>query len=162
MWIKKVGPVSGTPSRDEWYDGGSSTISLRAIPVLTVTSVIETYGASYSRTLTQEAPDSGTSSAFDYSIDLVSGLLTRRAVGIAVPFAPGEKNIHVVYTTGYSTVPYDIKHAVLLLVAHLWETQRGRMVLPGQPGSDWNPAMAYTWPRRVREIADGYYVPGIA
>ena len=162
MWNRKYGPVSGSPSYDEWYDGGASTISLRNIPVLTVTSVIETFGSSYTRTLVQEAPDSGVGTAFDYSIDLTSGLLTRRAMGIGMSFAPGDKNIHVVYTAGYSSVPYDIQQAVWVLVAHLWETQRGRMVIPGQPPADWNPAMAYTWPRRVREVGEGYYVPGIA
>ena len=161
MWNRKVGPVAGSPSFDEWYDGGNPTITLRQTPVVTVTSVVEAWTTSFVRTLTQQAPDSGSGSAYDYSIDLTSGLLTRRAMGFAVSFAGGLKNIHVVYTAGYSTTPPDIQHAILLLVAHLWETQRGRMIVPGGSADSWNPLMGYTWPRRVLEIAQGYYVPGV-
>lgn len=161
MWNRKVGPVSGTPSFDERYDGGNPTISLRNIPVLTVTAVVESWGSTFSKTLTQNEPDSGSGSAYDYSIDLTSGLLTRRAMGVAVPFVAGIHNIHVTYTAGYSTAPDDVQHAILLLVAHMWETQRGRMVLPNQVQDDWNPAKGFMWPRRVLEIAQSYYVPGI-
>ncbi len=162
MWNRRVGPVTGVPAFDERYDGGGTTIALRQTPVLTVTSVVESWAASFVRTLTQQQPDSGVGSAYDYSFDSTTGQLTRRAMGVAVPFASGIKNVHVVYTAGYSTAPVDIQHAVTLLVAHLWETQRGRMIVPGQGGNDtWNPAMSFMWPKRVLEIADGYRVPGI-
>jgi len=162
LWVRRVGPVAGSPAYDEYYDGGQTTLVVRHAPVLTVTAVVEAYSSSFVRTLTHNEPDTGSSSAYDYSVDLVSGTFTRRAMGIAVPFAWGDRNIHITYTAGYSSTPADITHAVLLLVSHMWDTQRGRMVLPGNADQSWNPALSFTWPQRVQEIAAGYIIPGIA
>ena len=163
MWTGKVGPVAGRVSYDERYDGGSPYITLRHAPIVSVTSVVEAWGSTFNKTLTNSQPDGGAGSAYDYSADLSSGLLIRRAMGVAVPFVGGRQNVHVVYVAGLATVPADIQQAMFLLVAHMWETQRGRMVVPGQGGGDsWNPGMGYMWPRRVLEIAQNYYIPGIA
>lgn len=162
LWVRRVGPVAGSPSYDEYYDGGQTTVSVRHFPVLTVTAVVEAYSSSFVRTLAHNEPDAGSPSAYDYSVDLVAGTFTRRAMGIAVPFAWGDRNIHITYTAGYSSTPADITHAVLLLVSHMWDTQRGRMILPGNADQGWNPALSFTWPQRVQEIAAGYIVPGIA
>lgn len=165
MWANRIGPIATTTSYDERYDGGNATIVLRHVPVLTVTAVVESYGSNWSKTLTQAQPDSGTGSAYDYSVDLVTGLLIRRAVGVAVPFIQGIQNVHVTYTAGFASAPGDIVEAISLLVEHKQQARRGAMPLAvGQQGGNdtWNPAMGFAWPHRVQEIAAAYYTPGIA
>ena len=161
MWVSRGLPGNSVGTLDEWYDGGAPEISLRHSPVLSVTSVVETIGT-IGYTLTQAA--AGTSStAWAYSVDLTTGLLVRRAAGIAVCFYQGVRNVHVTYTAGLSSVPEDIKQAIKLLVKHLWTTQRGGGRRPGAGGGDDTTNMtAYSWPWRVDEIARSYYIPGIA
>jgi uncharacterized phiE125 gp8 family phage protein len=164
MWVNRVGPVAGSPVFSERYDGGVPTIHLKNTPVQSVTTVTEVY-FNTTNTLTLHQPDDVSAfSALNYSIDLTTGLLTRRNYGIVTNFADGVQNIHVTYVAGYSSTPEDVKHAVLLLVQHMWETQRGRMVMPNQraDADSWNPAFGFTWPRRVEEIAQSYYTPGLA
>jgi hypothetical protein len=70
----------------------------------------------------------------------------------------------VVYTAGYETVPDDWRHATLVLIDHLWTTQRratiGRRAL-GDDDSGYNPAMSYSLPHRVCEML-GTVPTGIA
>ncbi|MDA8439839.1 MAG: hypothetical protein M0Z51_13400 [Propionibacterium sp.] len=161
MWSSRGLPGNSVGTLDEWYDGGAPEISLRHAPVVSVTSVVETIGT-IAYTLAQADPGAS-SSAWTYSVDPTTGLLVRRAAGIAVAFYPGVRNVHVTYTAGYATVPADIQHAIKLLVKHLWTTQRGGGRRPGAGGGDDTTNMtAYSWPWRVDEIARAYYVPGIA
>lgn len=161
MWVSRGLPGNVTATLDEWYDGGSPRISLRHTPVASVASVVETIGT-LAYTLTQADP--GTSaSAWAYSVDLSSGLLVRRAAGVATAFYRGVRNVHVTYTAGMAAIPADISQAIKLLVKHLWTTQRGGAKRPGSGGSDDMANMtSYSWPWRVDEIARSYYVPGIA
>lgn len=159
MIYNKVGVISGSPTVEEWHDGGSSRIVLRNQgPIVSVTSVTESYG-SMSYVLTQVTLDSGsTSNAYTFTVDLDEGLLVRRASGVAVPFTRGVRNVHVTYVAGYATVPADIKHATLVLLKHLWDTQRG----PRSSQSSIPDGSAYSFPNRVLEILSPYIVPGIA
>ena len=163
MIVNRIGPVAGSPTYDETYDGGAAQIVLRHTPIQSVTSVTESYGAQAVYTLTAQVVDSGSASgAYGYSVDLDHGLLTRRVSGVATRFARGLRNIHVVYVAGYATTPADIKHATMLLLAHMWATQRGAQRLPGQGDDLYMPGLSFTWPRRVEEILANYYIPGIA
>lgn len=159
MIANRIGHVAGSVSLDEWYDGGTERIALRNEgPIQSVTSVTESFG-SIVYTLSQVTLDTGSvADAYSYTVDLDRGLLTRRAAGIAIPFAFGVRNIHVVYVAGFGTTPPDITHACQLLVKHLWETQRGT----SRPGADMAGATAYTFPNRVEEILAPYCGPGIA
>jgi hypothetical protein len=160
MWERRVGPVE-SHAYTEWYDGGAQTIVLAKSPVLTITSVIESHGSTVKYTLTNQPLDTATSmDAWGYTIDVDTATLTRRASGVAVPFAEGKRNIKVVYTAGYAEVPADVKHAILLLILHLWQTQRGGSAR--RPTDEWRPDMAFTWPARVEEIAASLMIPGIA
>ena len=161
MVVNKIGQVAGSPTVDEWHDGGTTEIVLRNQgPIQSVTSVTESFG-SIVYTLTQVTLDSGSvAGAYTYSVDLDRSVLVRRASGIATPFAEGTRNIHVTYVAGYATTPPDIKHATCLLIKHLWETQRGGLTRPATLGET-NPGGAFSWPRRVEEILDAYVVPGI-
>lgn len=159
MIYNKVGVVSGSPTVDEWHDGGSDRIVLRNTgPIESVTTVVESYG-SIVYTLTQvnlDTPAAG--SSYQYTVDLNGGILVRRAAGIAVPFASGVRNIHVTYVAGYVTVPADLQHAAMVLVKHLWETQRGPQ---GRVGATPD-GSSYSFPNRVLEILAPYMLPGIA
>lgn len=161
-WVSRVGPVAGSPTYDEWYDGGGPTIALRHIPVQSVTSITEAYTDSIAYTLTADPLDgTGGGGAYGYTLDQTTGLLVRRAVGTPVPFAAGIRNVHVVYTAGYATTPEDVKQAVKLLLRHMWETQRGTIRSPRNTSIDTTGA-GFTWPNRVLEIANAYMLPGIA
>lgn len=159
MIVNKVGVVSGSPVVSEWHDGGTARIVLRNQgPIVSVTSVLESYGSTV-YTLTQVDLDTpAIGNAYSYSVDLDEGLLVRRASGVAIPFTNGVRNIHVTYVAGYSTVPEDIKQATLVLVKHLWDTQRG----PRQGVNAAPDGFGYSFPNRVLEILAPYIVPGIA
>jgi uncharacterized phiE125 gp8 family phage protein len=159
MIYNKVGVVSGSPTVDEWHDGGSETIVLRNMgPIESVTTVIESYGTTV-YTLTQVSLDTpAAGSAYQYTVDLDQGLLIRRAAGIAIPFAAGSRNIHVTYVAGYATVPADIKQAALVLLDHLWSTQRGPQSRAGVAPD----GVGYSMPNRVLEILQPYMIAGIA
>lgn len=160
MIVNRIGPVAGSPTVDEWHDGGSTDILLYDEgPVQSITSVTESMG-SVVYTLTQITLDSGSvTTPFGYTVDLDLGLLVRRAAGVAIPFAAGEANIHITFVAGYSATPPDITQATLLLVQHMWETQRGPNRSGGTGSID---QVAFSMPNRVMEILAPYIVPGIA
>lgn len=158
MIQNKVGVLWGTATVDEWHDGGSDRIVLRnSGPIASVTSVLESYG-SIVYTLTQVSLDAAASgNAYQYTVDLNSGLIVRRASGVAVQFAAGIQNVHATYVTA-TTAPADVQHAGLVLIKHLWTTQRGPQ---GKTGAI-PEGMSYSFPNRVLEILSPYIVPGIA
>lgn len=163
MIVNRVGAVAGSPVLDEWHDGGSTDILLHNEgPVQSITSVTESMG-SVVYTLTQIVLDSGSvTTPFGYTVDLNLGLLVRRAAGVAIPFAGGEANIHVTFVAGWATTPPDITQATLLLLQHMWETQRGSAGRPGGSPMETATGAGYTFPNRVMEILAPYIVPGIA
>lgn len=142
------GPIIAR-AHTETYDGGARQLALIYNPVITVTSIIESYGASYVRTLTLQDPFAGTGfDSFGYTIDSVTGIVTRRAAGIAVPFASGTRNIQVVYTAGRALLPANIVRATRRLVRFMWQQE-----MQGQrPNGSVPDAAASTTP-------SGYLVP---
>ncbi len=159
MIVNRIGSVAGSPTLDEWHDGGSTDLLLyNEGPIQSVTSVTESFG-SVVYTLTQITLDSGSvTTPFGYTVDLNLGLLVRRAAGVAIPFASGEANVHVTFVAGYATTPPDITQATLLLIQHMWETQRGAVRNGRGPVEQ----VAFSMPNRVMEILSPYIVPGIA
>lgn len=163
MLQNRIGPVTATGTLDEWYDGGAPTISLLSRPVLSVTSVTETFGANIIRTLTAQPLDGVTPvDAYGYTADLATGLVVRRVAGIASPFAIGRRNIHVVYTAGFAAVPPDITYAMQLLVKHFWDSRTGVVRLPAGQADMYFAGDSYSWPRRVQEIVSYYEDGGFA
>lgn len=120
-----VGPIL-PEQHTEWHNGGHPTISLDWDPVASVQSVTE-YIAASTWTLTEQPLGSGGMDAYGYTVDLDRGQITRRAVGGAVPFAYGTKNVKVVYTAGRAGVPpWSVRLGALELIRHLWQlTQQG-------------------------------------
>lgn len=106
---------------DEWYDGGGMLIALDHSPVISVATVTESIGST--RTLTAQPLDGVSMDAYGYTIDKDLGVLTRRAAGVATPFAPGRSNVHVTYTAGRQQVPWSILRATRRLVLWLWQTE---------------------------------------
>jgi len=158
MWLARGLPGAGT-ARVEWYDGGQTRIVLRYTPIVSVTTVSETIG-SVTYPLTEQPVDSQ-SGAFAFTVDPFTGVMTRRVAGTAVAFAAGVANVKVSYSSGFATVPEDIKLAIKLLTRHMWETQRGGAKRPGTGGGD-DFSTTYVWPNRVQEIAEAYSGPAIA
>ena len=160
MWANRGGPV-GSETHDEWYDGGEQSIVTRATPIISVQAVTVSLGAI---TYTLQEHATGTSGyAWSYTVDKATGTFIRRAAGVAVPFEYGRRNVNIQYTSGYATVPDDVQLAVLLLVRHMWATQRGVGVRPSMGGLDDQPReSSFVWPNRVEEILANYKIPGIA
>ena len=117
----------------------------------------------------------GTSSSLDsygYTIDKDSGALTRRISGLAAPFLPGRRNVHVIGVCGRSTIQANIIEAGMELVRVNWQTQLGG-TRPGYGGTSSNPngetagpgqfVLGYFVPNRVMELLQPNAAgPGIA
>jgi hypothetical protein len=150
----------------QYLDGGVPSIVPDWLPVKSVLSVTEFYGLG-SFVLTESPLGGGVSSAFAYTVDYGTGVLTRRTFsGDAVDFAEGVKNVKVVYTAGRSTVPYSIRLGVLELVRHLWQlTQQGgrpKFGGAGDGGEHFIPT-GFALPTRVLELWHPFRrPPGIA
>lgn len=116
-----TGPVLSVDV-DEWYDGGDWQIQTLKAPIVAVASVTETFGANVVRTLTEQPLDGATPvDAYGFTVDLETGLITRRVSGIAAPFAIGRRNVHIVYTAGRAAVPANIRLGMLELVRVNWQ-----------------------------------------
>lgn len=72
----------------------------------------------------------------------------------------------VVYQAGRASLPKDLREAVLALVKHLWEPQRGPSRRPGSAASDAAsntlPGAGYLLPFRVQELMAPHLQPGFA
>jgi hypothetical protein len=115
---------------DETHDGGRPNVRLLQAPILSVTTVIESFGAGYNRTLTLQPPDGGSFDSYGYSVDLRDGVITRRVSGVATVFVAGRRNIHVTYQAGRAAVPVSIQRATRRLVRWLWQTEMQGMRPP--------------------------------
>lgn len=132
-----VGPVIDQAITERHHSGLS--IALYRPPVLSLDSVTAVF-------------PSGTSWAIaDLIVDKTTGIV-QRANGQALSGGPW----NVTYTAGRATVPGNIKTACLIIVKHLWETQRGQMAkLPVGGGIDNVPVatgISYAVPRRALEL----------
>lgn len=135
----------------EVFDGGREQVLLSKLPVVSVTSVT----------------DNGTLlAASDYKVDAPSGVLTRVSGRDATCFNPGIQSLSVVYVAGRAAdtaaAPARYKMAALIIIQHLWETQRPAAAGPFSQGSDdFDPRYTYSIPRRALELL-GEPMGGIA
>ncbi|SEG44866.1 hypothetical protein SAMN04489712_105275 [Thermomonospora echinospora] len=150
---KYVGAVIHRTVTDT-FDGGRSQLLLSTLPVVSITSVTDT----------------GTALAADgYTVDLRAGVLTRLVGTSPTPFEAGYQSVQVVYTAGQAAdiaaVAADLadyRLAALIIVQHLWETQRPAARGPFDQGADdYDPRYSYSIPRRALELL-GEPVGGIA
>lgn len=159
-----IGPII-PETHTEWFTGGVGTISLAWQPVTAILSVTEYYGLS-AFPLTEQ-PLGSQMNAFAYTVDYVTGELTRRTFGgQAALFAIGDKNIRVVYTTGRTDVPYNVRLGALELIRHLWQqSQQGARPRFGGARMDGEThvPIGFAIPDRVVELLSPHRrPPGIA
>jgi hypothetical protein len=147
-----IGSVASR-TRTETFDGGRAQITLLYPPLLSVTSVIESYGSTYQRTLNLVDIFSGSSSdAYGYTVDLNTGIITRRANGIAIPFVSGLRNIQVSYVAGRVLAGNHLL-ACRRLVKHLWQTeQQNYSPMQNSPEDIGVTASGFAVPRIVLEL----------
>lgn len=143
---RRLGHPMVVASVVETHDGGAPALRLRRVPehpgVVAITTVTE---------------DGAAVSSGGYVLNAAAGLLYRGTSSSPDTWASGTQNVVVTYTSGYATVPDDMKLATLELVRHLWTTQRGGM--DGRnafAGDDYPAGSGWTFPRRVVEVLDSY------
>ena len=145
---QKVGPLAPVTVTERTHGGGTSIV-LRQWPVRALTSV--TYW------------DGSTVDVSNLDLDTDAGVLYWQW-GTSGYFTAGTRNVTVTYTAGWDQAPADLEQAVLELVRHLWETQRGNNT-PARPGFTDEPAVPgafSSWPVRVQELLAPYIVPRVA
>lgn len=159
-----VGPVIPRPLTES-YDGGGSKIKLLYSPVLSVSSIVESFG-NYTRTLTAQPLDGSTFDAYGYTLDARDGLLTRRVSGSVGAFAAGRRNVLVTYVAGRAVVGQNILDATCRLVRHFFQQeQQGSRPDMGSPDSTTmtTTPSGFAVPRAVVELcADDVRVVGMA
>lgn len=146
---KQIGPVSTTSITGELVDlqgrtvfnelttAGTRQFVLRHRPVQSITAISSAIvsGVTYQPS--------------DFVIDAPTGIVRRRDWGTI--FGP----LVVDYTAGWATVPSDLLFATKELVRHLWQTQRGNMVLP-DANFDTPTVVGFALPNRVLELLAPY------
>lgn len=161
-----VGPLA-SELHTEWHNGGTDTITLDWLPVLSVQSVTE-YVAASTYDLTEQ-PLGTSIGSYEYTVDLPRGQITRRAVGDAVRFPAGIKNVVVAYTAGVpdALVPATVRLGALELIRHLYQlTQQGGQNKFGGGALDTGESTVptgFALPARVLELWKPFQrPPGIA
>jgi len=139
-WIEAVRPLIENLTGpivpqvfDEWYAGGSSTISLRhrphtgfgTTPILNVLAVGEYRGPIEYDLLNVNSPAAG--QVYSVLVDKQLGYIARRtAGGGAMAFASGGEHagqdVHVRYEAGQETVPANVKMAAVEALKWWWNT----------------------------------------
>lgn len=120
----------------DYAEGGGYVLRTGTSPVLSVTSIgpYLTAGTSYTAGMVKVSTDGR----------------IQRLTGLAFPFGPYE----ITYVAGRRPIPANIVQASKLILAHLWETQRGPVRLPLQGGVDTTvvPGFGYAIPNRALEL----------
>ncbi|MDN3356080.1 hypothetical protein [Actinomadura sp. DC4] len=141
--------IVGSVVRRSWtetVDGGHPKIALQHFPVLSITQVAESGSV-----LAQSA----------YMVNLDAGVLTRVSGGAATRWRPGASNIAVTYDAGRVITGANVRQAVLVILQHLWDTQRGGFNTSPRDSDTYDPRFGYSIPRRALELL-GEPIPGIA
>jgi hypothetical protein len=131
---RHVGALART-TRVEKHRGGRAVVLMHS-PVLTLTSVvaIETSGTDQS--------------VADLDLDQPTGIVTRKdGRYMQGPF-------RVTYVSGQTSIPAHVRQAALIILQHMWETQRGTTGGVRVGGSDeaYDPRFGFSIPRRAQEL----------
>jgi hypothetical protein len=130
----------------ETFSGGVPRLALTHVPVLSLTTVTES-----GVTLTPA----------DYRLVGASGVLSR-VVGQQIQvWVDGIANVTVTYVAGRTAVEPHVRQAALIMVQHMWETQRGTSGFQARDPDTYDPRYSYSIPRRALELL-GEPIPGIA
>jgi len=158
-----VGSILSRP-RSETYDGGRAQIVLLHSPLISVTSVVESYGSTYERTLTlQNRFDGSPVSAYGFDFDAETGLLTRLVSGVVAAFPQGRRNIQVTYISGRVAVSGNVLRATRLLIRSLWQLEQRAPMGPGVSAEPVTYIRGFAVPNAVIEMCAGdARTPGVA
>lgn len=138
----------------EVFDGGRAVLPLSHTPISSITSVT----------------DSGTAlTSSDYAFNSVSGVLTRVAGSFPLAFLWGVQSVSVTYVAGRVAATADVagsypdfRLAALIIIQHMWETQRPAAQGAFTQGTDdYDPRYSFSIPRRAIELL-GEPIGGIA
>lgn len=160
-----VGPVTAE-QHTEWHDGGAASLTVDWLPLASVQSVTEYIGPT--AWVLAEEPLGSSVSSYAYTVDTDRGQITRRAVGDAVCFPHGIKNVKVVYTAGRGgAIPWTVRLGALELIRHLYQlTQQGGRPRFGGAALDGEGAVVpsgFALPARVLELWQPFKrPPGVA
>lgn len=142
-----TGPMT-VSQYSEWFDGGVPTIVPSRGPIVRVVSAVEYYGVS-AFPLTEQ-PLGGQTNAFGYTVDYLTGEITRRTFGGSTAlYAYGAKNVQFTYTAGRTQVPENVQLATRELVRHFYQATQ----VPGRP------KMGAVADDGYGEVAIGFAVP---
>lgn len=146
---------------DEWHDGGQTYVKLRRCPstgygtspVLTLIACSEYNGPIEWPLSVVASPDRG--QLYSAMLDVALGRVVRRTAGGGVQGFPlGPQAVHVVYESGQSEIPANVREAALELLRINYEqtmaTGRGSRTRADE--SDTGIPLGFYIPRRVREL----------
>lgn len=151
-----VGQVLGRRTfTNELYDGGTEFIRIRNPKVISITSVYE---------------NDALVSSSNYVLDYTGQRLYRIGSGTLYAtnsygyWTAGMNNVKITYVAGYVNPPMSAKQGVLVIIKHLWESQRGAMNVMGRVlgGDELYSTPTYSLPRRAMELLDPTSFPGMA
>jgi hypothetical protein len=149
---QEIGPVLPTSYTETQFVGGRSTLVLNHPPIQSIQSVVE-YAWNLAQTLTEQ-PFGSSVTTLGYVFEAESGLLRRYTSGFPTYFMGP---VTVTYTAGRTTIPPAVRMATLVIVAHLWQTQRGTSPLPSLGGEQPAPVgPGGGIPLIARELLKGY------
>lgn len=150
-----TGPILQRVVTAEQHDGGRSVIVPRQQPVLSITSVTEYVGPT-AYVLTAAATPALATSAYAYTLDPITGAITRRSAGEAVPFPGGTDNVLVTYTVGTSTVHPNARLAALMYAAAMWQDTQQGFAISGDSGpeGEYETSALYVATTQIRSLLE--------
>lgn len=146
----RIGPLAATTVTDEWHAGGTSTLVLRKWPVISLTSA--TYADGTALTLD------------DLTVDGDTGIVYWGYGTAGVFSSYGSRSVKITYSAGRASLAADLQEAVLELVKHLYESQRGggRTFNTNPDGALEPVPSSFLLPYRVQSLIEPYLIPAIA
>lgn len=142
-----TGRTWATTTVTETHDGGKTAVALRARPIQSITTV---------------TVNGSVLAGSGYYLDATAGVLYCGQPPWPTYWLPGVQNVTVTFVAGTTTLPPSIRHGVLEMTAHLWETQAGGAGRPRSGAdSEWDPAAGFSIPRRVSELWRPYRAVGL-
>lgn len=148
---REVGPVLPRTITETYSPHAQRRIHLKHGPVISITTVTETWGPGDVRVLT---PDAGlTYGDNEYLYDAGDRTLVRRNSGWSTYWPSGDANVTVTYMVGRYPIPPNHKMAVAELINHLWRaSQLASGATRPNPTAPDTVQLGYAIPNRVREL----------